>query len=156
MKKYMNILVCVLSVLLTACNFADNEKSLLDKEYESGIVKDYILSFADDYSINEREDKIEVVLQAPDFSLVINTLNEQNSDLKTADDVKSLSEEEKEKRLMEALKSSDSSKMKEYVLVVDNTDENTIKDAFWNKITYDMMMSELRNIKLDDNWEIEE
>ena len=76
--------------------------------------------------------------------------------MKTVDDVKSLSEEEKEKRLMEALKSSDSSKMKEYVLVVDNTDENTIKDAFWNKITYDMMMSELRNIKLDDNWEIEE
>ena len=126
MKKVitMGLLVGML-LISTACgrsNETKNDQSKMD-------LKDFISSYADDYRVEEEPDgdgeTTTVVVEAPDLYHYIEMYGDE--------------EDVELEKIIKAIQEDSNPVMKEYRFQVDTVDGSAVKEAFLDKVSYDIL-----------------
>lgn len=98
------------------------------------------LKYLDEYQVEENEECIKVIVTAPDYYKIVESLD--NSD----DVEKELRKELKKKELP----------LKTYEIQVKDTKRETIEKAYLNTITGEMLLAGMQDVLENEVWEIKE
>lgn len=160
------IIILIISILLVGgisiffiCNNAklnsDPHIAILNEKYSDEQMEKFILSYVKDYKIENKGDTIQVTLKAPDFANFIKDLSE-NSSMDNLD-LSNSSNEEGTKFVIKELKKmivNNKINMKDYILNVEDTHQETVEKAFMDKISDDIFLNIFKNLNLDNLKEV--
>ncbi len=134
---------------------SDPHIAILNEKYSDEQMEKFILSYVNDYKIENKGDTIQVTFNAPDFASFIKNLSEDSTMDKL--DLNNSSNEESTKFVIKELKKMIVNKkinMKDYILTVENTNQETIEKAFMDKISDDIFLNIFKNLNLDNLKEV--
>lgn len=135
--------VCVLIglsiVMLSSC-------SIFNKKDSSDAIKRYYENYASKYEIIEQgqDGAVRVNICAPDFKSIVSLIIEENNNQDIiVNDIERVVKEHPELK-------------KEYIFWVDEEERDEIKKEFLEKISEEMMMEAIKNVKYTEEWSVEE
>ena len=132
MKRILTIgVIGMMIVTLYACGKSESKKD----DYELG-VKDFITSYAKEYTVQESagdDGKTTIVVTAPDFHHYLGIFEDREGiDLE---------------ELKTAIQKDSDPVMKDYRFQVNEVDETVIREAYLDRICYDILSSAIIDIK---------
>lgn len=130
---------------------SDPHIAILNEKYSDEQMEKFILSYVNDYKIENKGDTIQVIFNAPDFASFIKNLSENSTMDKL--DLNNSSNEESTKFVIKELKKMIVNKkinMKDYILTVEDTHQETVEKAFMDRISYEVALNIFENINGDN------
>lgn len=135
----------VVLILLELCLIILSSCSEQYKSDDNDEVKKYCEKYALEYKIIEKkEDDVMVSINAPDFKKIMDVLMEEkhNEDI-TANDIEKAVERYPDYK-------------KDYIFWTDDKENNKIKKEFLEKVSEELMVEAIKNVKYEETWGIEE
>lgn len=138
MKKRLLLFVCLISANIMACSSNTESK-------KEAAVAEFCKEYVTEYDVIEAQDNGEVLIsvEAPDFEKIAKMMLEEGNEEVDIDVIKDMIEEYPEYR-------------KEYMFSVANEETSVIEEEFLQHISYELMVTAIKEIKYEEKWSVEE
>lgn len=138
------VIVIIVAIVLGVMFLSENKEESTAQDVKGVLVKEYCWSKVVQYDIEETEEDgmATVTVLAPDFCQIATVLMNEGRDIT-------------EEALIDAMLNT-SADTKTYSIMVEDTTEETVKEAFYEQVAYELMLEAIKNIEYTEEWSDEE